>query len=369
MKSGYRVVSARERRLISEAVEKLELDLSGLVVLTEAATGRYGCTPLICAAAGCDRVFALTRDSKYGSAEKVTRDTKGAAVEMGLADRVQVITEVSDEILGSADVVTNLGFVRPISRAVVEKLKATAAVPVMFETWEFREEDLDLSACWERGVCVLGTNEEHGALKIMDYLGSLVAMKLFEQGVEVTGSRLVVLGRGKFFPKVSESLEQMGACVVRWLADVEDARPKMPRDERLSVLSGVDAVIVADEPTSMGCIVGEGGAISADDLATYCPDAVLVHLAGTVSRAELEASRITCLPESAPEPGHMGWSLSELGPKPVIDLHAGGLKVGELLARARLAGLSPNEATESALRSSLCQDFSPEQKRRYGCPF
>ena len=369
MESGDPVISARERRLISEAVDKLELDLSGLVVLTEAATGRYGCTPLICARAGCERVFALTRDSKYGSAEKVIRDTRSAAAEMGFADKVEVITEATDEILGSADIVTNLGFVRPISRAIVDKLKATAAVPVMFETWEFREGDLDLSACWERGICVLGTNEEHGALKIMDYLGSLVAMKLFEQGVEVTGSRVVVLGRGKFFLKVSGSLERMGAAVVRWLADVEDVRRETLSEERLSVLGGADAVVVADEPTSTRCIVGKGGPIRADDLAAHCPDAVVVHLAGTVSRAELEALRITCLPESAPEPGHMGWSLSELGPKPVIDLHAGGLKVGELLAGARLAGLTPNEATSSALRNPVCQDFSPEQKRRYGCPF
>jgi hypothetical protein len=65
----------------------------------------------------------------------------------------------------------------------------------------------------------------------------------------------------------------------------------------------------------------------------------------------------------------MGWSLSELGPRPVIDLHAAGLKVGETLARARLSGLAPGDATAAALRNPLCQDFSPEQKALYGCPF
>jgi hypothetical protein len=161
----------------------------------------------------------------------------------------------------------------------------------------------------------------------------------------------------------------MGAGVLRWLADVEEEYQETVSGERLGALKGVDAVIVADEPTSTRCIVGKGGFIRGDDLAAHCPDAFVVHLAGTVFRAELEALRITCLPESAPAPGHMGWSLSELGPKPVIDLHAGGLRVGELLARARLAGHPPNEATASALGNPVCQDFSPEQKRRYGCPF
>lgn len=369
MSTGGSIISARERRLISEAVDKLELDLSGLVVLTEAAAGRYACTPLICATAGCDRVLALTRDSEYGSAEQVTRDTMAAAAEMGFSDKIKVITETTQEMLGSADIVTNLGFVRPIRRSVVEKLKATAAVPVMFETWEFREEDLDLSACWEHGICVLGTNEEHGAIRILDYLGPLVAKKLFDEGIEIIGARLVVLGRGKFFFKVSQSLERMGAGVMRWQADVEEAYQETVSEERLRSLKGVDAVIVADEPTSARCVVGKGGFVCGDDLATHCPDAVVVHLAGTVSREELEASGITCVPTSPPAPGHMGWSLSELGPKPVIDLHAAGLKVGELLTRARLDGLPPDEATASALGNPVCQDFSPEQKRRHGCPF
>jgi hypothetical protein len=362
-------ISDREKRLILEAVEKLDLDLSGLVVLTEAASGNYKCSPLICAAAGCDRVLAVTRDSPHGSASEVTSVTMAAASDMDFADRVNVVTQLTDAMWGSADIVTNLGFVRPISRSIVAKLKSTAAVPLMFETWEYRDDDLDLAACWERGICVLGTNEEHGVLRIMDYLGALVAKKLFENGVEVIGSRLVVLGKGRFFFKVCGALERMGAVVMRWLADIEDAYHEIASKERLEALVGVDAVIVADEPMSTRCVVGTAGFVSPKDIADNCPDAIVLQLAGTVSRQELEASGIKCIPETGPAPGHMGWSLSELGPKPVIDLHAGGLKVGELLARGRLAGLSPAEATARASEHPVCQVFSPEQRRRYARPF
>jgi hypothetical protein len=40
-----------------------------------------------------------------------------------------------------------------------------------------------------------------------------------------------------------------------------------------------------------------------------------------------------------------------LGPKPVIDLHAAGLKAGEVVARSRLAGLSCDEAVRRAEQS------------------
>lgn len=361
--------SARSMRLVKEAVGKLELDLSGLVVLTEAASGNYIYTPLICACAGSRQVLAFTRDSGYATGDAVSHDTLRAARRLGVADRITVLKEISDGDWGSADIVTNLGFLRPLDRSVVSKLKETAAVPLMFETWEFRESDLDLRACWERGITVLGTNEEHGAIKILDYLGGLVAKKLFEQGVEIMGSRIVVLGRGKFFTKVSGALEKMGAFVLRWFADVENAEAGAGFEQRLEALHGADAFVIADEPVAIRVLIGAGGFLSGQDLARHCPDAIVVQLAGVIDRTDLKAATITCLPDEAPVQGHMGWSLSELGPKTVIDLHAAGLKVGELLARGRLDGLGPKAAVARALGNPLCQDFSPEQKRSYGCPF
>jgi hypothetical protein len=134
-------------------------------------------------------------------------------------------------------------------------------------------------------------------------------------------------------------------------------------------LKGTDAVIVADSPNSTKIVIGASGLVGAGDLASRCPEAVVIQLAGVISRRELDAAGLVCWPEAPPEPGHMGWSLSELGPRPVIDLHAAGLKVGELLARGRLAGLSPAEATAEALKHPICQDFSAEQRVKYGCPY
>ncbi len=55
-------------RLIDEAIERLGLQLSGLRVLTEAASGAFVVTPLIAARAGASRVHAVTTDSVHGPA-------------------------------------------------------------------------------------------------------------------------------------------------------------------------------------------------------------------------------------------------------------------------------------------------------------
>jgi hypothetical protein len=53
----------------------------------------------------------------------------------------------------------------------------------------------------------------------------------------------------------------------------------------------------------------------------------------------------------------MGKTLADLGPKPVIDLHAAGLRVGEVMARARLAGKNLDDTISMALTMSPAQEF------------
>ena len=55
-----------------------------------------------------------------------------------------------------------------------------------------------------------------------------------------------------------------------------------------------------------------------------------------------------------------GWLVSarpQGSPKPVIKLNAGGLKVGELVSRARRSGLSVEDSIQIAINYGLGQDF------------
>src|SRR4051794_24749641 len=103
---------ARARRLVAETVARLELDLTGLTVFTEAASGPYRWTPLLAAAAGAS-VVALALDGEHHAAADAERATLADARRWGLAPRLRVVRAKRGEDLAATDVVTNTGAVRP----------------------------------------------------------------------------------------------------------------------------------------------------------------------------------------------------------------------------------------------------------------
>jgi hypothetical protein len=125
----------------------LDLDLSGFTVLAEADSGPYVVTPFIAVLAGADRVLSITRDSQYAKPEEVIAQTRALEVLCELEDRVEIYTVRSLDLFAEADIVTNLGFVRPIDTETVAAMKPTAIIPLMCETWEFGLGDVDLGAC------------------------------------------------------------------------------------------------------------------------------------------------------------------------------------------------------------------------------
>ncbi|MGE4553904.1 MAG: hypothetical protein AB7D57_12395, partial [Desulfovibrionaceae bacterium] len=174
----------RARRLAEAAIRRFGLDLNGLVVLTEAATGHFALTAPLAALAGADRVLALGRDSRFGSAEQAHEACRRVARAWGLdEDRLEFLDDRRDPRLREADVVTNLGALRPLDREFLSRLGPCAAVPLMWETWEFRPADLDLEACRRSGIPVLGTDEHHPDLGIFDYVGVCAVKLLLEAEV------------------------------------------------------------------------------------------------------------------------------------------------------------------------------------------
>src|SRR5256885_16892305 len=79
----------RLARLVDEAVARLRLDLRDAVVLTEAATGSYAVTPVIAARAGAARVYAMGRDTRFGSVGRVTAGTLDFARLLGVGGRIE----------------------------------------------------------------------------------------------------------------------------------------------------------------------------------------------------------------------------------------------------------------------------------------
>ena len=310
----------RLARLVDEAVVRCAIDLTGAVVLTEAATASYAVTPVIAARAGASRVYAVTRSTRFGSVDQVRAETLELARLLGVDNRIQVVDEKRRAIVEDADIVTNSGHVRPLDAEMIAWMKPSAVIPLMYETWELRPADVDLAACRKRGLLVAGTNERHPAVDVFSFLGILAIRLLHDAGVAVFKSSVLVVCDNDFGPYIERGLSQAGAAV------------DLVRDAAAGP-AGVayDVILVAMTPRP-------GPVLSESDvrrIAATWPDAVVAQYFGDLDRALVASLGLSIWPVEAPRPGHMGILPAEVGPEPTLRLQSGGLKAGEVLWRYR----------------------------------
>lgn len=303
--------------LMLEAIEVTSLDLSGMTILTEAATGAYVVTPIIAALAGARRVVALTSPSRFGTVEEVIEQTQRLAAVAGVSAAIEVVDQLPREDALLFDVVTNSGHLRPLNHGMLERLPERAVVALMFEAWEFREQDVDRSFCTAHGIPIVGVNECHPSVDVFSYLAPLSAKLLFDAGVAVYRSRIALMCDNPFAEPIARGLTAMGARVK--VLERVDALP----------VGRWDAILCAFQPE-----LGEAiNAATAAVIAARAPGATVAQMWGDVDRSSLAAYGIRYWPVRAPKPGHMALLLSEIGPEPIIRLQTGGLAAAERVWR------------------------------------
>ena len=236
-----------------------------------------------------------------------------------------MVEELTAAHLAAADVVTNSGHLRPLDAARVSRMRPGAAVPLMYESWEFRPADVDLPACRQRGVRVAGTNEGHPKVGVYEYLGLLALRGLLQCRVPPVHSRVLLVCDNPFVPFLARSLLGCAASL-EILTRLELPAP-LAACRRQGPGGDYDAVIVADPGPAP--VIGRAGA------AKYTPQDIgrfdaLVQILGDVDRAALPP--VAFYPEKAPPKGHMGINLAELGHDAIVRLQSGGLKVAQLLS-------------------------------------
>ncbi len=312
---------ARAKILIDEIIHHLNLDLRGLNVLTEMGSNYYIYTPLIAAMAGAEKVYSLVKNSRHGTIQEILDVGKVLIDAWNLRKRIKIITSLTKDIISYADIVTNLGFIRPIDQTFILFMKKGAVIPYMREAWEYRKEDVDLVACRKNNIPVMGTNENYDGLNIFAMCGPLVLKMLFSAGLEVRKNYVAVFSRDKFGDTIFNYLKSCDVDVIQ-----------INNREQINIknIKRLDAIIIA-EYHSGESLIGLNGWIKPSDLATNHPECTIIRFCGTVDIEALKKYQIRYFPEYPIEDFHMGFTLAELGPKPVIDLHAAGLKVGELM--------------------------------------
>ena len=330
----------RVQRLIDAAIDRFALDLSGLTVLTETASGPFVVTPLIAARAGAS-VIAVTRDSRFASAAEVREYTLEWAERLRLSDRIELHSGPALERAADADLVTNLGFVRPIDAAFAAAMRPGSAVSLMCEPWEVRPADVDVGACRTAGIPVLGTNERDPRLQTFRFVGMLALKLLLELEVEVLFSQVVVVSSDPFATAIIDVLCAAGAQVTA-LDMTSGAEARDPTV--LQACAEADAVVVAEHRDRRAVIGGASG-IPVELLLRS--GAAVAHIAGAIDDPD---NRLRKHPAGAVAPGWMTVTTDVLGPRPVIDLHAAGLRVGQALMPAAQRLQDPVDAQQAALR-------------------
>ncbi|QDA35809.1 hypothetical protein E4191_16745 (plasmid) [Paracoccus liaowanqingii] len=312
------ILSSMRRR-----IDALDLDLQGMTVLTEAATGAYACTAPIAAMAGA-RVVSIARNTRsHGTAANAIRATRHLAAAAGVADRIIFRRELPSEFLSTCDILTNSGHLRPITASIIDQLPKTAVIALMFEAWEFRHRDLDLAACRRRGIRIAAVNERHPDVGVFPFLGPLCVRLVAQGGVNPRGARIALLCDNPFASFIQDGLQQAGALVECF----QNARSITSRPWA--------AVVVALDPTKSPML----DRVDLLMLRAAAPDALLAQFWGDIDRAAAaDFWPGTLCPQAAPAPGHMAILLSALGHEPIVRLQAGGLKAAELVARDSLMG-------------------------------
>lgn len=349
----------REKKLINELISYYDLKLSGLTVLTELASGAYRNNFLAAAKAGAD-VIAVVADSRFGKAVDIEAEAISMMQELGVEKKVKIVKSKDEIDFSIIDIVTNTGFVRPINAEVIKSLKATAVIPLMWETWEYREGEVDLAQCKYNDILCLGTDESHEKLFMDNYVGILAIKLLLELSLEVYKTHLILIGSNKFSERIYNFLNHVGA-IVHWFSYDERDHPRaeplanLPKffEDNANKLDG----ILISELTHAFPIISDKGVLSPSHIKRVAPHICIGILAGLIDVKELERVELIFKPEIIAPPHYLSYQLYDVGPKPVIELFAAGLKVGEAMARARLAGMSIKDATRFALQHSPAMDF------------
>lgn len=335
------------KRKILAAVKRLELDLTGKVVLTEAATGAYTVTPIIAALAGA-KVYAFTKDTKYGSVSEVREQTYKLLKEFSINEsQLVIIDELTPEIISKADIITNSGHLRPLNEYKLKYAKPGVVIPLMFEAWEWRDADLDLNFCRTKQIHVGATNERHPGVDVFNYLGDMALKMIFDAGLCAYKNNFVLMCNNDFGPFIAKVLSKV--CANLGVCDTEVNKPKydninidwignFPNFDLPEKYKSSSAVILSAYPFDKNWIGKDNEPISITKLKDHFDAPFILRYVGDINEVTCE-NEILFHPKKVTS-GHMGIIPSGIGWDPILRLQSGGLKVGELMMKGETSYLN-----------------------------
>ena len=312
----------RIKNIIKKSIRDTNLDLCGQTILTEVGSGYFVFTPIIALMANAKKVYAWVKDSRYGTAKDISIMCDNLVQEFEISNKIEYGINVRPEKhISEASIITNLGFVRPINEYFLNHVSENVSISGMCEAWELRPADINLKLCKEKDIRVAGTWENHPDLKIFDGCGHLAIKMVNEAGYELYQNNIIVWSNDNFGEVISSAFERFGAKKVIKTTNIDDL---------YNNITETDFVFFCDYHEQRK-ILGDGGFIDILKLYELNRGIGIVHLYGDIDNDKVKNQNIHIYPNKRGQASIMTFTLAHLGPIPIINLHAAGLKVGECL--------------------------------------
>lgn len=312
----------RNFKIIKRLIDQLQLDLTGIKILTEAGSNLFLYTPIIAALANAEKVFVWTKDSDYGSAKSIADQCQAIAVAFNLEIKLEIaINEQPISHLSSSNVITNSGNLRPLDQSKLKYISKNAVIPLMYEKWEFRNSDLDLEFCKSKGIKVAGTWENYPGLEIFNYCEQLIIKLIFDAGFEIKSNKVVIFSSDHFGDLAEKGLTLLGATVVKTI-DIDSVYKNIVDSDILLFCNYLD----------QRCLIGNDNSVfSIGKLKSLNDTLCIVHLTGNIDSDLVKRNGVYLYPNKRGYSQKMTETLNFLGSVPALSLLAAGLKVGECL--------------------------------------
>jgi hypothetical protein len=192
---------SRIRQYISCLIDKYSLNLRDRIIFTEYATGNYYYTAVMAKMAGAEEVYAYSPLSF--SQPCLSQD---GIIQTSIRDFIR-----------AADIITNSGNVRPITRLDIDIMKPSAVIALMMMKSQVRDGDVDLLYCDKRQIRFVETDE--AGIGILDSIGFKIMKVCFEAGLSVWRDRFFLLSSRLIGFKTRKFFEKMGVHISISLVD------------------------------------------------------------------------------------------------------------------------------------------------------
>jgi hypothetical protein len=350
-------------KFIQERIKYYSLTLSDKIIYTEFGSDSYLYTPIIALLSNAKKVYAINKDSEYGKFED-NKEKLQYLIKLFELDnkRLIMVNEKKKEDLQECDIVTNSGFVRPIDKETLSYLKETAVIPLMWETWEFRESDIDLEYAKKREILVLGTNEANLGLSIFNYRGFLVSKLFFDCNMGLYDDKVLLVGSGRLGKGIANFFRATNVDF-NWIMfdninEIKKSHEKYLIDQEFANnnLEKFDAIIFAEHFYNKVLLGNDDSIINISKLYKNNPYIQLIHICGNIDIKELNKYIFSIHPKSIKPFGYMSVNGSYLSPKSAIELITAGFKVGEIMSNNRKK-YNFKQAYLKSIENKLVDDF------------